>query len=118
MTIPFPLVDGRWRTYLAIFVVVGWVNAGLNVLLGGAFLVLAPSDSPQQALLRWIGMLFLALAVTQVLVNVGIHKRAEWARKAALVLAGLEIFMPPVGTAHGVLALWLLRRESALQWFV
>jgi hypothetical protein len=112
------LVDSRWRTMMAIFIVTGWVNACVNFLIALAFLILTPPYGGQPSLNKVIGGLMLVLAVIQAFINSGLSRRAEWARKAAWYVAFLEFFQPPFGTVHAIMALALLRRQSAMQWFV
>ena len=112
------LIDSRWRTMVTIFIIAGWVNACVNFLIALAFLILTPPHGGQQSLLKMIGSLMLLLSVIQALINTGLNHRAEWSRKAAWYLAFLELFQPPFGTIHAILAFALLRRQSAMQWFV
>lgn len=113
-----PFIDSRWRAHLAIFIVVGWVSALINLLVSAALLVLAPPDGEQSLLLKLIGAMLLVLVAAQSVVNTGMARRAEWARRAGWVLALIEILLPPFGTLHALMAFALLRRPSALQWFV
>ncbi len=112
------LVDSRWHTMMTIFIITGWVNAVINFLIALAFLILTPPYGGQQSLFKMIGSLMLLLSVIQAIINSGLTRRAEWARKAAWYLAFLEFFQPPFGTVHAIFAFALLRRRSALQWFV
>jgi hypothetical protein len=112
------LVDSRWRTMMVIFVITGWVNACVNFFIALAFLILTPPYGGQQGLLKMIGGLMLLLSTVQAFINTGLNRRAEWARKIAWHIAFLEFFQPPFGTIHAVLAFALLRRQSAMQWFV
>jgi hypothetical protein len=112
------LIDSRWSTGLIAFIVLGWVNALVNFLIALAFLVITPAYGGQPGLYKAIGLLMLLLAVFQALINAGLSRRAEWARKVAWYLAFLELFQPAFGTIHAVFAFVLLRRQSAMQWFV
>lgn len=112
------LVDARRQTALTVFIVLGWVNAFVNFLIALAFLILTPPYGGQQSVLRAIGGLMLLLSVIQAVLTAAISRRAEWARRAAWYLAFLELFQPPFGTIHAIMALVLLRRPSAVQWFL
>jgi len=112
------LVDSRWRTMITIFIITGWVNACVNFLIALAFLILTPPYGSQQSWLKMIGGFMLLLSVIQAFINTGLNRRAEWARKAAWYIAFLEFFQPPFGTVHAIMAFALLRRQSAMQWFV
>jgi hypothetical protein len=94
------------------------VNVFFNLLVALAFLILTPPYGGQQALLKIIGGLMLLLAGVQAAINVGLNRRSEWARQAAWYIAFLEFFQPPFGTVHAIMAFALLRRQSALQWFI
>ena len=98
-------------TFLFIFfagaVLVGWgtERAGLlgNALLGGAGIVLAA--------------VFVAFAVAALIVAHGIAKGRPWARVAGLVLSVLYLFVVPVGTVIGGVALSGLLGRDARDWF-
>jgi len=112
------LIESRRRIRLIILIVIGWVNAFVNLLISAAFLILTPPYGGQENLLRLIGVMMLALAAVQILINIGLARREEWARKATRAIAFIEFFQPPFGTAHAVLTFITLRRSPVLRWFV
>jgi hypothetical protein len=64
-----------------------------------------------------VSALVLALwAAANALVGAGLRRRASQARLAALVLAVLDLFILPFGTALGVYGLWVLvHHDSRLE---
>ena len=54
----------------------------------------------------------LILAAGGVCVGLGLMQRAPWARTAAIILAVLALFHPPLGTALGVYSLWVLLADE------
>lgn len=64
-----------------------------------------------------VSALVLALwAAANALVGAGLRRRASRARLAALVLAVLDLFILPFGTALGVYGLWVLvHHDSRLE---
>ena len=48
-----------------------------------------------------------------VIVGLGLRRRRQWSRLAALILGSVDLLLLPYGTALGVYALWTLLREPA-----
>lgn len=62
--------------------------------------------------------LVLALwAVANTLAGRGLRRRAPWARLAGLVLAVLDLFILPFGTALGIYGLWVLVHHDSRREF-
>ena len=61
-----------------------------------------------------VGFIYGAL---HVLLGSRIRRRVEWARPAAIILAFVDVFVPPLGTALGVYALWALFRDGTAELF-
>jgi lysylphosphatidylglycerol synthetase-like protein (DUF2156 family) len=105
-----------------------FVMAGL-CLLGGLFALLALvlplvlSPMPVEAagiILIVMGVVFVVLlgvALLYLVVGVGLWRRREWSRWAALVLAVLGLLNFPVGTVIGVLVLIFLVRDDVVAAF-
>lgn len=107
--------------------------AGIGVVLALAFLSLGvgaatiagevTTDAGQLAARLTAGTLFtfaLVLSVwsaVQVWTGRGLRERRPWARHGGLVLAVLNLFILPFGTALGVYTLWVLVHQQARREF-
>jgi len=56
---------------------------------------------------------FFVLAAGGICIGWGLMQREPWARIAAIVLAVLALFHPPIGTALGIYTLWVLLSDDA-----
>jgi hypothetical protein len=65
-----------------------------------------------QLLLYVAGGTLVILAAGGICVGMGLMQRRPWARVAAIVLAVLALFHPPLGTALGVYSLWVLLADE------
>jgi hypothetical protein len=65
-----------------------------------------------QLLLYVAGGTLVILAAGGICVGMGLMQRRPWARAAAIVLAVLVLFHPPLGTALGVYSLWVLLADE------
>jgi hypothetical protein len=64
-----------------------------------------------------LGIVFLVIAASGVLVGWGLMNHERWARITAIVVGVLVLFHPPLGTALGIYTLWvLLPAESAAEY--
>jgi hypothetical protein len=59
-----------------------------------------------------IGSLLIILSVPGIVGGWGLLKYKSWARYLVMVLAVLELFNIPIGTAIGVYSLWALMQEE------
>jgi hypothetical protein len=98
------------------------ISGGLSLLIGLAMLslgigaaALAGGNGHGQAGLTLIAGIFVtvaALAFVWALAHlwngVALRRHGEWARAIGIVLAALNLFVLPFGTALGVYALWVL----------
>ena len=99
-----------------------WLLGALAVLLIPLVVVAGPYAPPSDRLvvLSLFGLIFLvlcALAVLFLATGIGLWRRMEWARWAAIVLAILGLLNFPVGTVIGLAILWFLLREDVVAVF-
>ncbi|HEY8549332.1 MAG TPA: hypothetical protein VIL35_05190 [Vicinamibacterales bacterium] len=98
--------------------------AGLALLpLAAAALALRAAGEASPLAAAFTGVLFAVLAgialvyaAASVVIGRGLRRHERWARTAALVLAPLNLLVPPFGTALGGYALWVLLRSDASAW--
>ena len=62
-------------------------------------------------------LLWMALAILNVVVGYGVWNQRAWGRTAALALAILRLINVPIGTITGGLAVWYLLREDVSEEF-
>jgi uncharacterized membrane protein (DUF2068 family) len=65
----------------------------------------------------FIAGLFLVLSIPSIIAGVGLQRRKQWARILAIVIAVINLFNVPVGTAIGIYALWALLNDEAKAYF-
>jgi hypothetical protein len=109
-----------------LYVVAGWLSllASISlVLLGVGAVSLASQAGPEVAASLAAAIFFATAAVTLVwagvLIGVGmaLRQHRHWARPAALVLAIVNVFVIPFGTALSVYASWVLLQEGGKRLF-
>lgn len=109
-----------------LYVVAGWLSLLAStslVLLGGGAVSLTSRTAPEVAASLAAAIFFAAAAITLVwggvLIAVGIAlpQHQPWARPAALVLAIVNVFVIPFGTALAVYASWVLLQEGGKRLF-
>ena len=60
-----------------------------------------------------IGSLIFLLSIPSIIAGIGLLKYKSWARILAIILAVLNLFAFPIGTALGIYTLWaLLNKET------
>ena len=98
--------------------------AGLALLpLAAAAAALGAGEAPRfpaqvaTAMFGGFGVALLVFAVLNTLTGRALKRRRPWARMAALVLAAVNLFVPPFGTALAAYALWVLLRQPAREIF-
>lgn len=78
-------------------------------------------DETALVILTGIGCLapgfLIMLAVPGIVGGVGVIMLKPWARYMALVLAVLDLFSIPIGTAVGVYTIWVLMQDETEQLF-
>jgi hypothetical protein len=101
-----------WLALSAIVAVIGvvmWVLA--NTVFAHLHEMGAPPETPagfMRSLFSIIGTLILLKAVAGFVAGWGLLRREPWARMLTIVLAFLELFHIPLGTALGIYSLWVL----------
>lgn len=109
-----------------LYVVAGWLSLMASIslgLLGIGAVSLTSRAGPEVAASLAAAIFFGSAAVTLiwagVLLYVGwaLPQHHPWARPAALVLAIVNVFVIPFGTALSVYASWVLLQESGKRLF-
>lgn len=110
--------------------IVGWFNIVASVIF--AFLALlgffffagigvASGDSEAMPILTVVGCaafaLFAVFAVPGIIAGWGLLARKPWGRVIGIVVAILDLFNIPIGTAFGIYALWVLTEPEAEAYF-
>jgi hypothetical protein len=97
--------------------------ATLSMLVIGAFgSTLATIDDPRAgAVLVSVALIVVLLTLIISLPNIiagwGLIKRRQWGRILTIILAILNIFAFPIGTAIGIYALWVLFSAETVSMF-
>ena len=66
----------------------------------------------------WLAVMFGALALSNIVVGIGLWKFKRWARIAGIILGVLSLVNFPFGTAFGIYALIILFRKDTEALFV
>jgi len=113
-------IDGHIRL-LGIF----WLALSAFHLLPGLFLLtlagpgmwFLPAGMPgfMHGILGLIGWVLLAGGILGLVTGWGLLQREPWARTLAIVMACLNLFHPPFGTALGIYTLWVLLPAASEQ---
>jgi hypothetical protein len=109
---------------------VGAIHIGLGILkilaAGFVFVLLAgigllTGEEKPAAILLFIGfsvaILLTTLALPEIIGGIGLLKRKNWARILMMILAVLELFDIPIGTAIGIYTLWVLVNDETAKLF-
>jgi hypothetical protein len=64
-----------------------------------------------------IAFFLVLLSVPGIIGGIGLLKWKPWARFLVLILAVLDLFNIPIGTALGVYTIWVLMRDETVQLF-
>ena len=110
--------------------VLAWINIGFSALflfigifaiffLGG--IGVATGEAEAMSILMFIGtaaaLFFGALALPGFAAGYGLLKRRQWGRVLAIIVAVLDLFNIPIGTAVGLYALWVMTHQQAADYF-
>ena len=59
---------------------------------------------------------FLLFEALKIAAGISLLRRRPWARIPALILAFISLFIiPPIGTAYGVYAIWVLMKDDTVR---
>ena len=64
-----------------------------------------------------VAFFLVLLSVPGIIGGIGLLKWKPWARFLVLILAILDLFNIPIGTALGVYTIWVLMRDETVQRF-
>ena len=110
--------------------ILAWINIGYSSLVCfiGVFalvflagLGMAVDDPEAARILGFVGFagagLLVMLSLPGFVAGYGLLKRRVWGRFLAIVVAVIDLFGIPVGTAIGIYGLWVLSDEEAGEYF-
>lgn len=92
------------------------------VLVGsGAIALIAEGDPEVLPILTIVGStvsaFVIVLSVPGIVAGIGLLKHKPWARYLAMVLAALDLFNFPIGTAFGAYSIWVLVHDETARLF-
>jgi hypothetical protein len=64
-----------------------------------------------------VAFFLVLLSVPGIIGGIGLLKWKSWARFLVLILAVLDLFNIPIGTALGIYTIWVLMRDETVQLF-
>jgi hypothetical protein len=109
------------RIGFSVLILLGALIVFTSVVGGGLIGGLTSGEGEVIAITASVGTtiaLFLALlAVPGIIGGVGLIRRWPWARYLVMVLAVLDLFNIPVGTAVGIYTLWVLMQDEVAELF-
>ncbi len=110
--------------------ILAWINIGFSALVafigifGFVFLsgIGVAADDPNAArILGFVGFagasFLIILALPGFLAGYGLLGRHRWGRFLAIVVAVIDLFEIPIGTAVGAYGLWVLTDQEAATYF-
>ena len=110
--------------------ILAWINIGFSTLIAfigifGFFFLcgigLAADDLDAARILGFVGFagagFLVLLALPGFLAGYGLLKRRRWGRFLAIVVAVIDLFEIPIGTAVGIYGLWVLTDDEAAAYF-
>jgi len=99
----------------------------LGILIGIGFLVFLPSiglisgDHIALGVLTLVGSIlggfFLVFSIPGIIAGIGLIKIRPWARILAIIMACIDAFNIPIGTALTVYTFWVLINDEAIKEF-
>jgi len=118
------------RDYHTHVMVLGWMNIAFSALFAfiGLFALvlltgigIVSEDAEAVRVLGVIGVgaaiFFGALALPGFAAGFGLLQRRAWGRVLGIIVAVLDLFNIPIGTAVGIYALWVLTHQQAADYF-
>jgi hypothetical protein len=82
---------------------------------------LLTGDEDARSILTIIGTavasFFVLVSVPGIIAGIGLFRYQPWARILTLILAVLDLFNIPIGTAVGAYTIWVLMQEETAQLF-
>jgi hypothetical protein len=102
-----------------VFTVLG-VLVSLGVLLFAPWFYGAPLWTPEDevivfAVVLFVGAVFLAIGIPNLVAGSALLKQKPWARVLAIILAALALTSFPAGTAVGIYTIWVLTHKETEQ---
>ena len=104
--------------------VVGWLwiaNGAVTILMAiiGLIIINANIPNAQDSLLVTSGVLccFVPGVIADFAAGFGLLKYQNWARILAIILAIVNLFLPPIGTAVGIYTLIIMFNEETMALF-
>ena len=64
-----------------------------------------------------IAVFFITLSVPEIIGGIGLLKHKSWARILVLIIAVLDLFQIPFGTAIGIYTIWVLLNDETVKLF-
>jgi hypothetical protein len=103
------------------------VYSAIGLLIGVVIFVLLPGigwasgDPTALKVLQIIGSVLggflIVFSIPGIIAGVGLLKLRPWARILTIILACLDIFSIPIGTALGVYSFWVLMNDKTIKLF-
>jgi hypothetical protein len=88
----------------------------IGALMAGATLSSDPqAASVINAISLSIAIPFLQVEALKIVGGIGLLQRRPGARYLVLVLSLLSLFFPPIGTAYGIYAIWVLMKADTVR---
>ena len=110
--------------------ILGWLYVGMNALMvliaaltfvfviGGGLISGDPEAIAITTLVGFgVSTFLLVLAIPGFLAGYGLLKQKSWARPLAFVLAALNLFSFPFGTAVAIYTFWVLMQDDVMALF-
>ncbi len=117
----------EYQTHVTIL---AWINIAFSALVAfiGVFaffflsgIGLAADDPDAARILSFVGFagaaFLIILALPGFLAGFGLFKQRRWGRFLAIVVAVIDLFEIPIGTAIGIYGLWVLTDDEAGSYF-
>lgn len=88
------------------------------VLIGAGFL---SGDPEAMTILSTVGtalaFFFVVISIPEIVGGIGLLKRQPWSRVLIIIIAVLDLFAIPIGTAIGVYSLWVMLNDETAALF-